>query len=260
MMYDNHSASCDNDNPRKRKHCMADRSFDANDHAGRRVETQRDGHPWTFVSCALDRNNGERTAHNDAIVIAVDGACRDNGRYNARGGYGVYFHDDNDEYNEIGLLPDDVAQTNQRAELTAGLVALRIANRIKQRNYGGRFVGKRRFGPLQCLNHIVIKADSEYLVKGMTTWIDKWRNNGFLNARGVPVTNQDLFECLDEEISDLNDMDVQVDFWHVRRAENAEADCLANAALDGVTARKALDRLRGYDSSEDDYSSSDDYY
>lgn len=75
----------------------------------------------------------------------------------------------------------------------------------------------------------------------MTDWIKKWRENDYTNCRGLPVTNADMFRHLNETVNDLNDMDVEVQFWHVRREENREADWLANAALDGKAAQAALD-------------------
>ena len=89
---------------------------------------------------------------------------------------------------------------------------------------------------------MVIKADSEYLVKGMTSWIYKWRDNGYEDCRGLSLTNADLFRRLDQAVDDLNGMNVGVQFWHVGRSSNRIADCLANAALDGVGVEDALDQ------------------
>ena len=66
-------------------------------------------------------------------------------------------------------------------------------------------------------------------------------DNGYVNARDRPVCNADLFRKLDDAVEELSDEDVQVQFWHVGREENGEADCLANAALDGVSVDDALD-------------------
>jgi ribonuclease HI len=92
---------------------------------------------------------------------------------------------------------------------------------------------------------VVIKADSEYLVKSMTDWVEKWRDNGYENCRGLPVTNADMFRHIDAAIFELNRLGVEVQFWHVRREENREADCLANAALDGKEPQDAQDEFFG---------------
>jgi ribonuclease HI len=41
---------------------------------------------------------------------------------------------------------------------------------------------------------VTIKADSEYLVNGMTEWILKWEKNGYTNAKGTRVVNRELSE------------------------------------------------------------------
>lgn len=99
---------------------------------------------------------------------------------------------------------------------------------------------KVRAGPSRRLIRVVVKADSEYLVKAMTVGIRKWRDNGYVNCQGLPVTNTDLFQQIDASINELNQMDVEVQFWHIRTEDNREADCLANAALDGVGAEDAM--------------------
>jgi ribonuclease HI len=182
------------------------------------------------------------TYHQDAIIVAVDGACRNNGRPFARAGAGVYFHRANWRWNKAVVLEDEY-NTSQRAELFACSLALRLVKTLR----GGNPVGRHRLrvcaGPSRRLRRVVIKADSEYLVKAMTDWINKWRTNGYENCRGLPVTNADMFKHLDHTINELNAMDVQVEFWHVRREENREADCLANAALDGIEPQDALDEF-----------------
>lgn len=95
-------------------------------------------------------------------------------------------------------------------------------------------------GPRRKLRRVVIRADSKYLVNAMTDWIFKWEDNGYLNARGLPVTNGGLFRELALAVEDSNDDDVDVQFWHVPRELNGEADCLANAALNGVADDDAL--------------------
>lgn len=215
---------------------VTDRDFDENDY----VEgVERRGLLWTFVACPDEEEfSHDQVAHDDAIIIAVDGACRNNGRPYAEASIGIFVHRDN-YWNEASKLEDDdQVATNQRAELSAGLRALKIATSIRQRNSIPRY---RPPGPYRMLRRVVIKSDSAYLVKGMTEWIYGWRNNGYINSRGSAVCNSDLFKQLEEAVDDLNDMDVQVQFWHVRRADNEVADCLANAALNDKSVEDALD-------------------
>ena len=65
--------------------------------------------------------------------------------------------------------------TNQRMELTAAIQALKMSG----------------------CKRAVIHSDSEYLVKGMTSWLAGWKTRGWKNAKGEPVANQDLWRELD---------------------------------------------------------------
>jgi ribonuclease HI len=78
----------------------------------------------------------------------------------------------------------------------------------------------------------VLKADSVYLVGSMTETIGKWRQNGFVNAQGLEVAHANYFRELDWLVGYLRRLGVDVQFWQVARAENEEADRLANEALD----------------------------
>ena len=75
---------------------------------------------------------------------------------------------------------------------------------------------------------VVIKADSEYIVQGMTEWIFKWKQNGFKSARGRPIINADLFCEIDDKVLDLKERGVEVLFWLVSRVHNQEAVAWAN--------------------------------
>ncbi len=41
-------------------------------------------------------------------------------------------------------------------------------------------------------------SDSQYLKKGITTYLPKWRANGWVKSNGEPVLNQDLWDQLDQ--------------------------------------------------------------
>lgn len=44
---------------------------------------------------------------------------------------------------------------------------------------------------------IKIYTDSEYVVKGLTEWLPKWKKRGFKTSDGKPVKNKELWEMLD---------------------------------------------------------------
>ena len=177
--------------------------------------------PAPCPGCELCPKCGFHLPRADAIIIAVDGACRDNGYPNARAAYGVYFNIDS-EYNSAGLL-DEGPMTNQRAEITAAIEACKLCYQM---------VNTPNFP--QETKQVVIKSDSAYLVNSMVEYVEKWRLNNYTSSRGRPVVNVDLLRDLDERVVWLEDEGVNMRFWHVPRAQNQQADKLANAALDGV--------------------------
>jgi ribonuclease HI len=184
------------------------------------VEVSEDEY-WSFVAC--DRAGpcedcGCLSAHIDCIVIAVDGACWNNGTAGARAAAGVFVGDES-EYNDSFVLKV-TNPTNQVAELRAGIRGLEQALVIQSNGING-----------SDLQQVVIKADSEYLVKGMTEWVFKWKKNGYRTSRGTPVTNAPLFKRLEELVIKLNGLNVEVLFWQVPRDRNKQADTWANMAL-----------------------------
>lgn len=77
---------------------------------------------------------GSRQAHGKAIIIATDGACRNNGYANARAACGVFFNI-NSIHNKAFLVRDR-RPTSQRAELHAAIYALaKIRNMFGHRGY-----------------------------------------------------------------------------------------------------------------------------
>lgn len=75
---------------------------------------------------------------------------------------------------EIGGYESET--TNNRMELTAVIEALKIVNSEE---------------PIQ------IVTDSEYVKKGITEWIDTWKNKDWKTAAKKPVKNQSLWKTLD---------------------------------------------------------------
>ena len=94
------------------------------------------------------------TMEEGSMVVYIDGACSYNGDKNAAAGYGIYWGDDHKK-NMAAKLPRDPQHkpTNNRAELMAAIVAIEQAKEMGA-------------------NKLLIHLDSNYLVKGITEWID----------------------------------------------------------------------------------------
>jgi ribonuclease HI len=107
------------------------------------------------------------------VTITCDGATENNGQPGARGGWGAVLH--YTDYTEHLSGPLKPPATNQRAELTAALEALRT---------------------LPDDQVVLLRSDSQYVIKGMTEWIGGWQRKGWRNAQGQAVANQDLWQAL----------------------------------------------------------------
>jgi ribonuclease HI len=100
---------------------------------------------------------------------------------------------------------------------------------------------------------LTIHTDSRYAIGCLRDWIEKWKYNGWCNARGkqsrkninydsfvsnflttgtgLPVANRDLIEEASDMIDGIKNGG-RVDFVWVPREQNVEADRLANEACD----------------------------
>ena len=138
------------------------------------------------------------------VEIFTDGACRGNP---GPGGYGriIRIKGKTEE-----LRGSAEKTTNNIMELTAAVVAL---NQLKD--------------PCE----VVLTSDSQYLVKGMTEWIDGWIRKGWINSSKQPVKNKELWVELDR----LNRRHRVSWVWirgHSGHVENERCDRLANQAID----------------------------
>ncbi|OWP00409.1 hypothetical protein B2J93_3959 [Marssonina coronariae] len=111
----------------------------------------------------------------------------------------------------------------QTAELEAGLRALRAVVALQEQGEKGEEGG--------WVDQVTLKTDSEYLVKGVTEWVYKWEKNGYMNGLGKRVVNSNLFKQLQAEVLKLTRLGVEVQFWLVKREDNAEAIRLVSEAV-----------------------------
>ncbi|KAL0063397.1 hypothetical protein AAF712_009706 [Marasmius tenuissimus] len=126
-------------------------------------------------------------------------------------------------------------KTSQRAELLAALEGINRASSSTERCYKAKLAllrNRKSRDPTEwCTQCWIITTDSEYVVKGITEWLPRWKRDGFRNASGNKVSNIDLFTLLDEKINQLEaTMNVRIGFWHVPREFNTIADNLAKRA------------------------------
>lgn len=131
------------------------------------------------------------------VNIYTDGACSGNQLKTNKGGWGAVL-----EYGDFQkeLSGYEIDTTNNRMELTALISALQA---LKRDNLD-----------------IQIFSDSSYLTNCFRDkWYVKWQKNGWKNAKGEPVENQDLWIILFDLISKNN-----VSFFRVKGHVNLNRD------------------------------------
>lgn len=107
------------------------------------------------------------------IEIYTDGSSRGNP---GPGGWGaIIFYED--KVTELGGRDDHT--TNNKMELTAAIKALEYVLDL------GLFP-----------SNLELLTDSEYVMKGMSEWIEGWQKRGWKTANKKPVLNQDLWQEL----------------------------------------------------------------
>ncbi len=138
------------------------------------------------------------------VDIFTDGACRGNP---GPGGWGVVLRLGS---REKELWGGEAETTNNRMELTAVIRALEALNR-----------------PVQARIH----TDSQYVLKGMNTWIYAWKKNGWRTSDKKPVKNAELWQALDD-LARRHQLEWVWIKGHAGHPDNERADALANRGID----------------------------
>ncbi|HKJ89225.1 MAG TPA: ribonuclease HI [Gammaproteobacteria bacterium] len=143
-------------------------------------------------------------AASKTVELFTDGACRGNP---GPGGWGAVLAAGEHERELYGYEPET---TNNRMELTAVIQALETLKR-------------------PCSVRIV--TDSQYVMKGVTEWMEGWRRRGWRTAERKPVRNVDLWQRLDAALQ-RHAVEWSWVRGHTGHDGNERADALANRAID----------------------------
>lgn len=211
------------DNPRNRRFLIEryPRSFQPED-----IEVQV-GH-WIYLACPdspykCDHCNSH-AGHIDCLVVAIDSDYPKNPSTGDKVSVGIFFGYDNN--NNLSTTVYEEHCTAQVASLKACSLTLSRFSAL-QMNWKSENLrdgaGSKRSWPMHTL---VIKSDSEYLIKGVTEWMPKWKSNGWKNCKGQPVANDKLWRSMDEMIVHL-ERKMNVQFWLVKKSLNLNARYLA---------------------------------
>jgi ribonuclease HI len=138
------------------------------------------------------------------VELFGDGACSGNPGV---GGWGCILRFGGHEKELAGA---EGHTTNNRMELTAIIKGLEALSR-----------------PCQ----VVATTDSQYVVKGMTEWLDGWVKKGWKNSKKEEVLNRDLWERL-RQLAATHRVDWRWVRGHDGHLENERCDELARRAIE----------------------------
>ena len=158
------------------------------------------------------------------IIIYTDGSSRGNP---GPGGWGaiVATHE-----RVVELGGGERRTTNNKMELMAAIESLRFV-----RDLGSAFM-------------IDVRADSRYVINGITKWIFGWQKNGWRNTQKEEVANRDLWEALANVVADVQMSGSKI-LWnytpgHAGIPGNERADEIATLYADEKN-EKLFDDVRG---------------
>ena len=143
------------------------------------------------------------------VVIFTDGACSGNP---GPGGWGAILTLGAHQKEIFGGEPDT---TNNRMELTAAIAALEA---------------------LKKHSRVELHTDSQYVHKGIESYIHGWKRNGWKTADKKPVKNVDLWQRLDAA-RERHEVHWRWVKGHAGHAENERADELAHEGRKRVAGR-----------------------
>ena len=164
------------------------------------------------------RKNPKPLAQEPPIDVYTDGACSNNGKADAKAGFGIWFSEE-DERNTSESFTGQ--QTNNRAELLAIIKALTILRNEIEKG-----------------QQINIYTDSSYSIRCCTTYGEKMSKKGWKN-KSKDIPNVEIVKVAYNFCKKYNN----IKFIHVRAHTgcqdkhsigNEHADKLANLAI-GIT-------------------------
>jgi ribonuclease HI len=135
-----------------------------------------------------------------SFTLFTDGACLGNP---GPGGWAYILQHDGEEIIDSGGEPNT---TNQRMEVTAVLRALES---------------------LTSPAMVEIYADSQYVTKGLTEWMDGWLAKNWKNTAKKPVKNQDLWKRL-AQLREVHNITTHWIKGHDGHPENERCDTIAS--------------------------------
>jgi ribonuclease HI len=136
----------------------------------------------TVVKMSTHSTQSTKKVVSEIINVFTDGSCIQSSKNKANrpAGYACVFPE-YPSFNYSAKL-EGKEKTNNRAEYTACIMAMKIANKIDPKS----------------TSVLYVHTDSELLINSLTKWITGWKNKNWKKADGSAVKNIDLLKILDE--------------------------------------------------------------
>ena len=145
------------------------------------------------------------------VLIFTDGGCSGNP---GPGGWAYLIAADGAVRERWGA---ERTTTNNRMELSAVIAALEAV--LADAALAGR--------PL------TVYTDSQYVQKGISTWISSWKRNGWRTSGKEPVKNKDLWQTLDS-LAARSNVDWRWVKGHAGNEYNERCDAMTQEAIASV--------------------------
>ena len=166
----------------------------------------------------MNVNKKKKEKNNELIHVYTDGSCINNGKKNARAGWGVYIPSTTSRSSHIklnGII--NGKQTNQVAELTALIKAYEVLEKDINNN-----------------EQIIIHTDSIYGIRCCTTYGEKCEKRNWNKKK--PIPNQELVKKAYYLFKNKNNIKLKHIKAHTGKQDehslgNEMADKLANEAI-----------------------------
>ncbi len=139
------------------------------------------------------------------VTLFTDGACSGNP---GPGGWAYILRTEDGA--EIEASDGEARTTNNRMELLAAINGL---------------------AELSEPTRVTLYSDSQYVIKGLTEWLDGWKAKGWKRPRNATLKNIELWKRLDE-LRAIHDIEPVWVRGHNDHAENERCDRLAVAAAE----------------------------
>ena len=183
--------------------------------------------------------------HESTILVSFDATWKKNNNY--RPSVGVWFASGS-PHNTYEVQTVEVKSQHRTALLAAVCAIDHLKDCLPQLEHH------------QPINRVILQTDSNRVVRGITQDVYEWEKNNWQGSTSHPIVNRDLWQSLVSKVRTLEELGVQILFWHVhfdliRDATNwahlgYDVDDLrkrAQAVIDGGGSKKSMIMYRGQD-------------